>query len=218
MHRFYQIAIDGPCGVGKSTIANNIAKKLNFTYINTGAMYRCYALNLLNNNIDINDTNAILKTIKKSNIELNGNKYFLNGKDVTKDISNANISILSSKIATINEVRKICVSLQQKIAQGINCVMEGRDIGSIVLPNATLKVYLDANIDLRAKRRWLQMNKNESFDSVKEKIIERDNKDKNREISPLVRLPEAFYVYDHGQSINEISNLIIEKFKEIINE
>jgi cytidylate kinase len=151
--KVYQIAIDGPSGVGKSSIARDISKKLGFVYINTGAMYRCYSLALINNDVSIEDIDQVMKTLKSNRVELIGESVFLNGKDVTDQLNNPKIDALASKIGTIKEVREKCVADQQKIANGINCVMEGRDITSVVLPNATLKVYLDADVKLRAKRR-----------------------------------------------------------------
>jgi cytidylate kinase len=151
--KVYQIAIDGPSGVGKSSIARDISKKLGFVYINTGAMYRCYSLALINNDVSIEDIDQVMKTLKSNRVELIGESVFLNGKDVTDQLNNPKIAALASKIGTIKEVREKCVADQQKIANGINCVMEGRDITSVVLPNATLKVYLDADVKLRAKRR-----------------------------------------------------------------
>ena len=151
--KVYQIAIDGPSGVGKSSIARDISKKLGFVYINTGAMYRCYSLALINNNVSIEDIDQVMKTLKSNRVELIGESVFLNGKDVTDQLNNPKIAALASMIGTIKEVREKCVADQQKIANGINCVMEGRDITSVVLPNATLKVYLDADVKLRAERR-----------------------------------------------------------------
>ena len=150
--KVYQIAIDGPSGVGKSSIARDISKKLGFVYINTGAMYRCYSLALINNNVSIEDIDQVMKTLKSNRVELIGESVFLNGKDVTDQLNNPKIAALASKIGTIKEVREKCVADQQKIANGINCVMEGRDIGTAVFPNADVKIYLDADLEERANR------------------------------------------------------------------
>ena len=216
--KVYQIAIDGPSGVGKSSIARDISKKLGFVYINTGAMYRCYSLALINNNVSIEDIDQVMKTLKSNRVELIGESVFLNGKDVTDQLNNPKIAALASKIGTIKEVREKCVADQQKIANGINCVMEGRDITSVVLPNATLKVYLDADVKLRAKRRWKQYNCNEPYEIVMKKIIDRDYQDTHRAFSPLIKVKDAFTIYDTGSTIEEVSQMIIKKFKEIINE
>ena len=214
----YQIAIDGPSGVGKSSIAKNIAEKLNFVYINTGSMYRCYALALKNNNIDINNADLVMKTLNKNKVELKEQKVLLNGNEVTNELNNPEIAALASKIATLQLVREKCVADQQNIATNINCVMEGRDITSVVLPNATLKIYLDADVKLRAERRWKQYNKTEPYESVLQKIKNRDYQDTHRQFSPLIKVPDAFVINDTGLTIQEISNIIIKKFKEIINE
>lgn len=216
--KVYQIAIDGPSGVGKSSIARDISKKLGFVYINTGAMYRCYSLALINNNVSIEDIDQVMKTLKSNRVELIGESVFLNGKDVTDQLNNPKIAALASKIGTIKEVREKCVADQQKIANGINCVMEGRDITSVVLPNATLKVYLDADVKLRAERRWKQYNCNEPYEIVMKKIIDRDYQDTHRAFSPLIKVNDAFTIYDTGSTIEEVSQMIIKKFKEIINE
>ena len=216
--KVYQIAIDGPSGVGKSAIARDISKKLGFVYINTGAMYRCYSLALINNDASIEDIDQVMKTLKSNRVELIGESVFLNGKDVTDQLNNPKIAALASKIGTIKEVREKCVADQQKIANGINCVMEGRDITSVVLPNATLKVYLDADVKLRAERRWKQFNCNEPYEIVMKKIIDRDYQDTHRAFSPLIKVKDAFTIYDTGSTIEEVSQMIIKKFKEIINE
>ena len=216
--KVYQIAIDGPSGVGKSSIARDISKKLGFVYINTGAMYRCYSLALINNNVSIEDIDQVMKTLKSNRVELIGESVFLNGKDVTDQLNNPKIAALASKIGTIKEVREKCVADQQKIANGINCVMEGRDITSVVLPNATLKVYLDADVKLRAERRWKQYNCNEPYEIVMKKIIDRDYQDTHRAFSPLIKVKDAFTIYDTGSTIEEVSQMIIKQFKEIINE
>jgi len=216
--KVYQIAIDGPSGVGKSSIARDISKKLGFVYINTGAMYRCYSLALINNNVSIEDIDQVMKTLKSNRVELIGESVFLNGKDVTDQLNNPKIAALASKIGTIKEVREKCVADQQKIANGINCVMEGRDITSVVLPNATLKVYLDADVKLRAERRWKQYNCNEPYEIVMKKIIDRDYQDTHRAFSPLIKVNDAFTIYDTGSTIEEVSQMIIKKFKETINE
>ena len=202
--KVYQIAIDGPSGVGKSSIARDISKKLGFVYINTGAMYRCYSLALINNNVSIEDIDQVMKTLKSNRVELIGESVFLNGKDVTDQLNNPKIAALASKIGTIKEVREKCVADQQKIANGINCVMEGRDITSVVLPNATLKVYLDADVKLRAERRWKQYNCNEPYEIVMKKIIDRDYQDTHRAFSPLIKVNDAFTIYDTGSTIEEV--------------
>lgn len=217
-NKTYQIAIDGPSAAGKSSIASFVAKKLGFVYINTGSMYRCYALAIDENNIDINNVNLLMQTLNKNKVDLKGEEVFLNGIRVTEKLNNPKIAALASKIATIKEVREKCVADQQKIAANINCVMEGRDITSVVLPNATLKVYLDADVNLRAERRWKQYKQTEPYEIVLKKIKERDYQDINRNFSPLVKVPDAFEIKDTGFTIEEVANMIIKEFKGRINE
>ncbi len=217
-NKTYQIAIDGPSAAGKSSIASFVAKKLGFVYINTGSMYRCYALAIDENNIDINNVNLLMQTLNKNKVDLKGEEVFLKGIRVTEKLNNPKIAALASKIATIKEVREKCVADQQKIASNINCVMEGRDITSVVLPNATLKVYLDADVNLRAERRWKQYKQTEPYEIVLRKIKERDYQDINRDFSPLVKVPDAFEIKDIGFTIEEVANMIIKEFKGRINE
>jgi cytidylate kinase len=148
---FYQIAIDGPAGAGKSTIAQLVAKQLNFLFINTGGMYRCYAIAL--KNTDLNNLPAVSQVLKSNQVTLEGQRLFLNGVDVTNEAYTSEISGLASTIGTIKIVRQKCVLDQQAIAQGHNVVMEGRDTTTVVLPNATLKVFLTASPEVRAHRR-----------------------------------------------------------------
>lgn len=218
INKTYQIAIDGPSGVGKTSIAKKIAQDLGFMMINTGGMYRCYALALIRNHTDLNDIASVQKVLNENKVDLKDDQLFLNGENVTKLLADPAIAAMASKIGTIQEVRVKCVADQQKIASGINCIMEGRDITSVVLPNATLKVYLDADTDLRAKRRWLQINNSEPLEQIKKKIIERDYQDTHRKFSPLTKVKDAYIIYDKGLTVDEVANLIIQKFKEKINE
>jgi cytidylate kinase len=150
-NKIYQIAIDGPGGAGKSSVAKELAKKLDYLFINTGAMYRCYAIAL--ENTDLTNLEQVQDVLDHNDVTLKGDKVFLNKKDVTKLIYTNKVSELASKIGTILIVRKKCVADQQKIASGQNCVMEGRDTTTVVLPNATLKIFLTASLETRAKRR-----------------------------------------------------------------
>lgn len=212
----YQIAIDGPSGAGKSTIAQAVAKKLHFTYINTGGMYRCYALALINAHTDLDDLKSMMDELHRHSVTFCEESLLLDHVDVTKQINDNTVAAVASKIATIKDVRDLCVKNQQAIAKGINCVMEGRDITTVVLPNATLKVYLDGDLDLRAKRRWIQHNKVERLDVVKQKIIARDYQDSHRAYHPLTKTPDSYVIYDdQGWTIDQVSDMIIKRFKEI---
>ena len=162
-NKYIQIAIDGPAGSGKSTIAKKVSSYLkNGIYINTGLMYRAVAYFLLTNNININDENAINNFLELFDVELDANSVYIifNNKkiDVSKQVCNENIGQIASKISSFKNVRDKLVANQQKIAENANVVMDGRDIGTVVLPNATLKIFLDASIAKRAKRRLIQLN------------------------------------------------------------
>ncbi|MDE7433769.1 MAG: (d)CMP kinase [Mycoplasmoidaceae bacterium] len=151
MEKVYQIAIDGPAGSGKSSIAKLVAKKLGFQFINTGGMFRCYAIAL--KDCDLSNEQAIKEILNKSHVKLEGPKLFLNDQDVTDLANSAPVSLYASKIATIKTVREKCLVEQREIASKQSCVMEGRDTTSVVLPNATLRIFLDASVDVRARRR-----------------------------------------------------------------
>jgi cytidylate kinase len=150
-NKIYQIAIDGPGGAGKSTIAQEVARRLNFLFINTGGMYRCYAIAL--KNTDLSDLIAVKTILNTNKVTLTPDKLYLNDVDVTKECYTPPIAMLASKIGTISAVREKCVNDQRVIAQGQSCVMEGRDTTTVVLPNATLKVFLTASLKTRATRR-----------------------------------------------------------------
>ena len=217
MKKTFQIAIDGYSGVGKSTVAQIISKKLNFLFVNTGAMYRCYALAFINQNVDLNNKNEVIKCLENNKVVLGQENSFLNGEDVTKKISNPEVAAMASKIGTLKEVREKCVKDQQAIAADCNVIMEGRDTTSVVLPNATLKIFLSADVDTRAKRRWEQSNKEQSLETIKELITKRDYQDSHREISPLIQVPDAFVIDTSNLSIDEVVENIIKEFKNRTN-
>ncbi len=214
--KIYQIAIDGPAGSGKSTIAKKVAKKLNFQFINTGGMFRCYAIALKNTNLD--NVNEIKRVLNSSKVELQEDKLFLNNEDVTELANSTSIGKLASNIATMKIVRDICLIQQRQIASMQSCVMEGRDTTSVVLPNATLKIFLIDNIDIRAKRRWEQSGKTDSLENVKKALIERDYQDTHRKIAPLIKTPGCKEIDGSNNTVDQTVNLIIDLFnKEIGN-
>jgi len=213
-NKYYQIAIDGPSGAGKTTIAKKIAEKLNFLFVNTGGMYRCYAIAL--KDVDLSNELQIQKIMSNNHVSLTPTKLFLNNKDVTELASSAEISALASKIGTISVVRKKCVADQQEIAKSQNVVMEGRDITTTVLPNATLKIFLTASIQERANRRMKQFPTNEIYESIIEAMKNRDFQDSHRSISPLIKTPDAIELNSDNKSINEVVDEIIKLFYEKI--
>ncbi|MBR5967608.1 MAG: (d)CMP kinase [Lachnospiraceae bacterium] len=212
----YNIAIDGPAGAGKSTIAKKLAEKLGFVYIDTGAMYRAMAYYYMNKGIDIDDKEAVIAEFDNINIEL---KYidgvqhiYLNKDDVSSLIRTAEVGENASKVSAIAEVRKKLVALQQEIARSINVVMDGRDIASVVLPDADLKIYLTASVEVRAQRRYKErIEKGEEADlaAIEEEIRQRDYRDMHRDASPLVCVPEAVVVDTSDMSIDEVLEHII---------
>ena len=212
----YNIAIDGPAGAGKSTIAKKLAEKLGFVYIDTGAMYRAMAFYYMNKGIDIDDKEAVIAEFDNINIEL---KYiegvqhiYLNKEDVSSLIRTAEVGENASKVSAIAEVRKKLVALQQEIARSINVVMDGRDIASVVLPDADLKIYLTASVEVRAQRRYKErIEKGEDADiaAIEEEIRQRDYRDMHRDASPLVCVPEAVVVDTSYMSIDEVLEHII---------
>ena len=214
------IAIDGPAGSGKGTAAKIIAKKINAVYIDTGAMYRCVALEAINKNIKIEETEKIQKLLDNINIDLKQEegilKTYLNNKDVSSEIRTEEVSKFASAYSVIDIVREKMVKLQREMAISKDVVMEGRDIGTVVFPNADIKVYLDASSEERAKRRFKQ-NKEKGIDSNYEDILKeieiRDKRDITREISPLRKANDAIYIDSTNLTIDEVVNKILELIK-----
>ena len=211
------IAIDGPAGSGKGTAAKLVSQKLNFINIDTGAMYRCVALKMLEYNIGLEELDRIHKLLDEINIEFNGEKVILNGRDVSKEIRTVEVSNFTSPVSTISFVREKMVELQQEMGKGKNVVMEGRDIGTVVFPNADLKIYLDATAEERAKRRVAQNKRNNiesNYEQILKDIIERDKRDSTREISPLKKADDAILIDSTNLTIEEVVNKIVDLAKK----
>ena len=212
----YKIAIDGPAGAGKSTIAKVIAKKLGFIYVDTGAMYRAMALFIMNEGIDPKDAEAINNKCKEADITIryeNGEQIVcLNGENVNSLIRTQQVGNMASLTSPNKEVRKKLVELQQKLAADADVVMDGRDIGTCVLPDAEVKVFLTAGSRVRAERRYKELTaKGETcdIDIIEKEIIERDNQDMTREISPLKAADDATFVDSSYMTIEEVADTII---------
>lgn len=212
----YKIAIDGPAGAGKSTIAKNIAKKLGFIYVDTGAMYRAMALFIINEGIDPKDTDAVNRKCKEADITIrydNGEQIvLLNGENVNGMIRTQQVGNMASLTSPNIEVRKKLVELQQKLASDADVVMDGRDIGTCVLPDAEVKVFLTAGSRVRAERRYKELiEKGEScdIDVIEREIIERDNQDMTREISPLKAADDAVFIDSSYMTIEEVADTVI---------
>lgn len=219
----FAIAIDGPAGSGKSTVSKIISKELNFIYVDTGAMFRTITLYCLKNNIQCNDKEKVSKELDNINISLkfeNGiQQIYLNDENVTEKIRTQEIAKNSSIIAQISTVREKLLNIQRDLAIKNNVIMDGRDIGTNVLPNANVKIYLDADIDERAKRRCHELalkNEKYEYDTVRQSIIDRDKADKNRKIAPLKKADDAIIINTTNLSIYEVSEEIIKIIKENI--
>lgn len=214
----FNIAIDGPSASGKSTIAKEIAKKLGFVHIDTGAMYRALAYNCIKKNVDIEDEEACVNLAKNTEIELLENgAVFLDGYNVTKSIRNDEVSLAASKISQYKEVRHILVKLQQAMASKKGFVMDGRDITSVVLTDAEVKIFQTADVKVRAQRRFQELidkGLEADYDEVYEDLVKRDNQDSNREESPLIKVDDAIEIDTTYLSIDESVALIMNFIKE----
>lgn len=207
----YNIAIDGPAGAGKSTVAKQIAKKKGYIYVDTGAMYRAMALFLLENHISPEEAEKISEKCKEADISIvyeNGEQVvLLNGRNVNGLIRTEEVGNMASASSVNGDVRKKLVELQQKLAQKADVVMDGRDIGTCVLPNANLKIYLTASSNVRAKRRYAELvAKGEECDItvIKKDIEERDYRDMHRDISPLKQAEDAILVDSSDMAVEEV--------------
>ncbi|SDL89988.1 (d)CMP kinase [Halarsenatibacter silvermanii] len=217
------IAIDGPSGSGKSTTARRVAQRLNIYYIDTGAMYRAVALLSMRKNIDLEDKDEISRLSKETNIEFgqitgeDSQKVFLNNEEVTDLIRTNEVDEIVSEVASIPEVREIMLNKQRELARKSGVVMEGRDIGSRVLPGADLKIYLTASLNTRARRRFRELKekgKQIDFAKVKDNIRLRDEQDKSRSHSPLVRPDDAIEIKTDDFGPNKVVEKIIELIKK----
>ena len=213
------IAIDGPAGAGKSTIAKRVAKELGFIYVDTGAMYRAMALYMINNGIDASESEKISATCQSADITIkyeNGIQVvYLNGENVNSLIRTETVGNMASASSVNGDVRKKLVELQQKLAQTTDVVMDGRDIGTVVLPRADLKIYLTASSKVRAERRHKELTEKGiscDFDAIEKDIIDRDYRDMHREISPLKQAEDAVLLDSSDMTIDEVKDRILELY------
>ena len=211
------IAIDGPAGSGKGTVASIISKKLHYINIDTGAMYRCVALVMLENNIKLEEVDKIHEILDKISIDFSAGNVLLNGRNVSKEIRSVEVSNFVSPVSTIDFVREKMVQIQQKLGKNKDVVMEGRDIGTVVFPNADLKIYLDATPEERARRRLEQNLRNNivsNYEQILEDIKARDYRDSTRKISPLKRADDAIIIDSTNLNIKEVVNKILQLVKK----
>ena len=214
------IAIDGPAGAGKSTIARLAAKELDFVYVDTGAMYRAIALYLLDNNTNIDDEVALKSALEQIHInivyEAGVQHVFLNLQDVSTEIRNERVGNMASKSSALSPVREKLLDIQRDIAAKNDVIMDGRDIGTNILPNAELKIYLTASVDVRAKRRYDELilkGENPNLEDIKKGIETRDYQDMNRDIAPLKQADDAVYIDSSDMKIAEVVDKIVKLAK-----
>lgn len=217
----FNIAVDGPGGAGKSSVSREVSKRLGFIYVDTGALYRAVGLYALRNKIDTSNEADVSSYLSKITVDLgyeNGEqKVFLNGEDVSSDIRLPEASMAASNVSKIPDVRSFLFDLQRKIASENNCLMDGRDIGTVVLPNAQLKIFLTASPEARAKRRYdelLAKGSNVSFDEILKDLNERDYQDSHREIAPLKPAEDSIILDTTDLTFEEVTNKIIELTRE----
>lgn len=211
------VAIDGPAGSGKGTVAKILAKECNLVYIDTGAMYRAIAYSSLINNVDITDEDKIVELAKSSKIEFIDGKTYLNGEDISKEIRTMEVTRIVSPISSIVKLREILVDLQRKMGEEVESgvVMEGRDITTVVFPNATYKFYLDATLDERTNRRYkenIEKGMEVTLEEIKENISKRDYNDMHKEVGSLTRTEDSIYIDSTNLTIEEV----VKKMKDVI--
>ena len=213
------VAIDGPAGSGKSTIAKLLAKKYDLTYIDTGAMYRMITLYLLENNIDISDLKEVERILNTVNLDMQGDKFYLDNVDVSTKIREKRINDNVSKVASIKIVRSNLVDLQRKISNNKDVILDGRDVGTVIFTNAQVKIFLIASPEERARRRYnefLEKKTEITYDEVLKSIKERDHIDSTRDESPFVKADDAIELDSTNLTIEDVINFIskeIEKAK-----
>lgn len=207
----FNIAIDGPAGAGKSSIAKEAARRLGFIYVDTGALYRTIALNAIRNNVSLNDPAAIAQTLTNAKISLvfadGTQRVMLNGEDVSEQIRTPDVSAGASKVSAVPAVRQYLFDLQKNLAAENDCLMDGRDIGTVVLPNAQLKVFLTASPEERARRRWNQLKEagtEADYDEILKDVNQRDYQDTHREIAPLKQADDAVLLDTTHMNFEEV--------------
>lgn len=208
------IAIDGPAGAGKSTLARRVAERIGAIYIDTGAMYRAIALWALRQNIPCDDSHRLEALAQHAHIEFHPgqNTISLNGEDVTHLIRTPEVATAASQVAAVAQVRRAMVAIQRDIAATASVVMEGRDIGTVVFPEADVKIYLDANTDIRAQRRAEELLSRQipvDYDLLRQQIEERDSRDRNRAASPLLQAADATYLDSSTLTPEEVEEEIL---------
>ncbi len=217
----FVVAVDGPAGSGKGTITKLVGEKRNLVYIDTGAMYRCVTLDCINNNVDYTDIAGIEKVLDKIAIELKIEdgiqKVYLNGKDVSQEIREDKVNNLVSEYSAVKEVRDKITPMQQEMGKNQDIIMEGRDIGTVVFPNADVKIFLDCDVKERARRRYIQNQQkgiNSTYEEILENIIKRERINSTREVAPFIKAEDAILIDSTNMTIEEVVNRVIEIIDE----
>ncbi len=215
------IAIDGPAGSGKSTVSKELAKRMDWDYIDTGAMYRCLCLKALQNSVSVVDEESLVELLNDTSMRMSFEdeelKVFMDGKDVSREIRRNHVNQQVSKVAALPRVREKLVEKQQALGEEGGVIMDGRDIGTVVFPQARYKFYLDATLDIRAQRRYNELqdaSENVSYESVVEEIEERDATDRGRASGPLKPAEDACIIDTSDFTINEVVEKVMEKIEE----
>ena len=216
------VAIDGPAGSGKGTITINVERKLGFLNLDTGATYRCVALETLRNNLRLDQETEIIKIAKNIKIEIDNKRdkdiIYLNGEDVSTKIREKEVTAIVSQVSSIISVREELVKVQRNLAKGKNVIVEGRDIGTVVFPNADLKIYLDASEEIRAQRRYKE-NQEKGIDMTYEEVLEnvrmRDYNDMHKKVGALKKAEDAIIIDSTNLTIEEVTDKVIEEIEKL---
>ncbi len=211
------ITIDGPAGSGKSTVASRLAEVLGFQYLRTGLMYRAVALAGLRRGVDWNDPDALVRVAKEIRLTFDGPHIFLDGEDVSTEVETLRVTAVTKYSAGNPAIREILTAMQQEYAARTNCITEGRDQGTVVFPNAELKIYLDATPEERARRRFEQkkaLGEPADYDEILAGIVQRDFEDSTREIAPLKPAPDAVHILSDGMTVEEV----VEKIRAMVGK
>lgn len=217
------IAIDGPAGSGKSTVAREVARRLGLLYVDTGAMYRALTLNAIRKNVDLNDESALIELAKKTSIDLKMGGDFklavlVDGEDVSEEIRKPHVTNSVKFVARIPGVRNEMVKLQRRAAASGKAVLEGRDIGTVVFPDADKKIYLDASVDERIKRRYKELKEKGqdiTLDEVEKDVVSRDHSDRTRDVAPLKKARDAVAVDTTNLTVSEVAERIIKEVESV---